>query len=334
MLSADAATAYQDFENGDLQDAQSLVSSGGLFTNDYKEFLLPEAIDDNIDVYYEAPTGQLALGQTDVQGGLVVLYGDMLNTGTGNINVLDGYGAINVVNNTSYPLVTSGLSTGAGTAGMLKITDTGKETPPASRWSPSTTARMGRSTPTAITPTPTARWLSVLWSPTQYSGPNAGARTASYQPATARFVWEDGQDLSVTVTDNYQRPPGSESSIWARATWSARRTTAGTPMPLLDWRVDRERSDRLELPERHPGHRHRLRRLRVLFRADQDRHSATDTPVLDTQHDLVRRDDVLHDRRHHHAREEHQHQQHSCRPADQHHVHRLRRRRLHSRSSR
>ena len=54
----------------------------GLFTNDYKEFLLPEAMNDNIDVYYEAPTGQLVLGQTDVQGGLVVLYGDMLSTGT------------------------------------------------------------------------------------------------------------------------------------------------------------------------------------------------------------------------------------------------------------
>ena len=110
-----------------LPDAQSFVSYDGLFTNDYKEFLLPEAMDDNIDVYYDAPTGQLVLGQTDVQGGLVVLYGDMLSTGSGNINVLDGYGAINVVNNTSYPLVTSGLSTGEGTAGLLKITDTGKE---------------------------------------------------------------------------------------------------------------------------------------------------------------------------------------------------------------
>ncbi len=82
---------------------------------------------DNIDVYYEAPTGQLVLGQTDVQGGLVELYGDMLSTGSGNINVLDGYGAINVINDTDYPLVTSGLSTGQGTAGLLKITDTGKE---------------------------------------------------------------------------------------------------------------------------------------------------------------------------------------------------------------
>ena len=124
---SDAVIAYQDYEDGDLLDAQSYAQSNGLFTSDYKEFLLPEATADNIDVYFDAPTGQLDLGQTDVQGGLVELYGDMLSTGGGNINVLDGYGAINVVNNTNYPLVTSGLSTGQGTAGLLKITDTGKE---------------------------------------------------------------------------------------------------------------------------------------------------------------------------------------------------------------
>ncbi|MFI5454966.1 MAG: dockerin type I domain-containing protein [Isosphaerales bacterium] len=202
-----AAAAYQDYENGGLQNAQNFVLSYGLFTNDYKEFLLPEAMVDNIDVYYEAPTGQLVLGQTDVQGGLVQLYGDMLSTGTGNINVLDGYGAIHVLNNTSYPLVTSGLSTGQGTAGMLKITDTGQEN---DQRQPLVTVyyrQNGQVDTYSFYAFPDGS-LASLVSAGQYSGPNAGARTASYQPAAARFVWEDGQSLSVTVTNIY------ETSSW------------------------------------------------------------------------------------------------------------------------
>ena len=85
------STPTKDWKNGDHTDAESLVANFGLFTNDYLEFLLPEGTSDNIYVYYEGPTGQLELGQTDVQGGLVVLYGDVLNTGSGTINVLDGH---------------------------------------------------------------------------------------------------------------------------------------------------------------------------------------------------------------------------------------------------
>jgi hypothetical protein len=209
---SDAVSAYQDFENGDLSDAQSSVSFNGLFTTDYKEFLLPEAMTDNIDVYYDAPTGQLVLGQSDVQGGLVELYGDVLSTGGGNINVLDGYGAINVTNDTSYPLVTSGLSTGQGTAGLLKITDTGKESlvvtnPLHPEYLPLVTEyyrQDGQVYTTSYYANPDGSVAQVVSSPSQYSGPGAGPRTASYQPATARFVWENGQSGSVTTTNVYE----------------------------------------------------------------------------------------------------------------------------------
>ena len=209
---SDAVIAYQDYEDGDLLDAQSYAQSNGLFTSDYKEFLLPEATADNIDVYFDAPTGQLDLGQTDVQGGLVELYGDMLSTGGGNINVLDGYGAINVVNNTNYPLVTSGLSTGQGTAGLLKITDTGKEklvfTSPLHAESLPLVTEYSRQNGQVDTysyyANPDGSVNSVVSAEAPYTGPNSGARTASYQPATARFVWEDGQSEMVKTTDVYE----------------------------------------------------------------------------------------------------------------------------------
>ncbi len=235
-----AAYAYQDYEEGDLSDARSFVSFDGLFTNDYREFLLPEAMGDNIDVYYEAPSGQLVLGQTNVQGGLVELYGDMLSTGSGNINVLDGYGAINVVNDTSYPLVTSGLSTGGGTAGLLKITDTGKEgivatNPLHPELLPLVTEyyrQNGQVYFNSYYTNPNGSVALVVSPMAPYNGPNAGARTASYQPATARFVWEDGQELSVTVTDNYQASTWASVVTLSASNLVSSTTSSGNSAPL------------------------------------------------------------------------------------------------------
>ncbi len=239
-----AANAYTDWKAGLQSQAAALVASNGLFTNDYSQFLLPEGTGDNIFVYYEGPTGQLELGQTDVQGGLVVLYGDMLNTGSGNINVLDGYGAINVVNNTNYPLVTIGLSTGGGTAGKLQITDTGKEN---SQGQPLVTEyyrQNGQVFSNSYYANADGSVASVVSSPAQYSGPNAGARTASYQPAAARFVWEDGQDLSITVTDNYQTSSWASIIHLNSSDLVSSTTQAGTPEPLLagEW-IDNAATD-------------------------------------------------------------------------------------------
>jgi mucin-19 len=232
-----AVTAYTDFKNGNKAAALAEYSAFGVWTQTtgpaaFQEFLLPEAVGDNIEVYYEATTGQLALGQTAVQGGLIVLFGDVLNTGIGNLNILDGYGAINVVNNTSYPLVTSGLSTGGGTAGELKITDTGKENNLGQPLVTEYFRQNGQVYSNSYYSNPDGTVASVVSAPAQYSGPNAGARTASYQPATARFVWEDGQDLSVTITDNYQTSSWVSVIDLGSSDLVSSSTTAGTPAPL------------------------------------------------------------------------------------------------------
>ena len=86
---------------------QTTLAQYGVFTQDNKLFQLPEHVGDNIAVYYDAPNNQLELAPAQVQGGVAELYGQILNTGTGNINVLDGFGQINVTNNTTYTLVTN-----------------------------------------------------------------------------------------------------------------------------------------------------------------------------------------------------------------------------------
>ena len=240
---SDAAPAYQDYENGDLSDAQSFVSSNGLFTNDYKEFLLPEATDDNIDVYYDAPTGQLVLGQTDVQGGLVELYGDMLShrqrkhQRPGRLRS-DQCRQQHQLSRLSLPA----FRPGQGTAGLLKITDTGKEklvltNPLHPEYLPLVTEyyrQNGQVYTNSYYANPDGSVASVVSPPAQYTGPNAGARTASYQPATARFVWEDGQDLSVTVTNNYQTSSFISVVDLGSSDLVSTTTTSGMSVPLLD----------------------------------------------------------------------------------------------------
>ena len=214
--------------------AENDLTQYGVSTQDNKEFLLPEQVGDNIPVFYNAPLNQLELGQVQVQGGLAVLSGEILNTGTGNINVLDGVGQIQAVNDTTYTLVTGAMSTGQGTAGELKIIDTGKQDTSGHPLVTEYTRQNGQVFTNSYYANADGSVAKVVSAPAQYDGPNAGPRSASYQPAAARLVWEDGQDLSQTTTNLYS------SSSWAGLInlgsadlISSTTTPAGTPKPLL-----------------------------------------------------------------------------------------------------
>ena len=88
----------------------------GLTTSDGVNFKLTTQAGDNIDAYYNAKTQQIDLASVDVQGGYMQLYGDIVSTGGGQLNVLDGYGTVNITNDTSYALVTNMIDTGQGVA--------------------------------------------------------------------------------------------------------------------------------------------------------------------------------------------------------------------------
>ena len=214
--------------------AQDDLSQYGVWTQDNKEFLLPEHVGDNIAVYYDAPNNQLELAPAQVQGGVAELYGQILNTGTGNINVLDGFGQINVTNNTTYTLVTNTMSTGEGTAGQLKITDTGKQDGAGHPLVTEYVRQNGQVYTNSYYANADGSVATVVSPSAPYSGPNAGPRSASYQPATARLVWEDGQNLSVTVTNNYQSSSWLDIIQLGQADLVSTTTDPGTPEPLLE----------------------------------------------------------------------------------------------------
>jgi filamentous hemagglutinin family protein len=149
---------------------------------------------------WNAATQTMELGNITVQGGTMQLYGDIFSTGNGQLNVLDGYGRIDVTNSTTAPLLLNRLDTGAGTAGRIRITDT------------STLDSNGAPLVTTITRV-NGQVVSDRPKPTVENGPYAEVnpndstgRQASYQPkALRRLNWVDADNLAVTYSQIYTR---------------------------------------------------------------------------------------------------------------------------------
>ena len=86
----------------------------------------------NIGVSYNFNTNQYLLDGTEVHGGDIQLFGQIMNTASSGaqLNVLDGFGTINITNTGTIPVVLSELDTGddptgdtRGTAGIIDITN-------------------------------------------------------------------------------------------------------------------------------------------------------------------------------------------------------------------
>jgi len=125
--------------------AQALVNAHGLQTDDFNLFRLKgnaaatatdpntgltyqsSATGDNIPVYYDASFvdstsgvhGRLVVNAVKVQGGFMSLTGRILSTGNGQLRVMDGFGRINVNNQTTLPLVLNKLDTSDGIDTLL-----------------------------------------------------------------------------------------------------------------------------------------------------------------------------------------------------------------------
>ena len=73
-----------------------------------------------------ATDGYLEVEPTQITGGYMELYGQILNTSLGKLNMIDGYGNITITNNSPFLLKVSTLDAGGNIEGQIKITDTGK----------------------------------------------------------------------------------------------------------------------------------------------------------------------------------------------------------------
>jgi hypothetical protein len=143
---AEEATVYADkiFIDAEYLNINGLIQSG---KGDYNLVLGSEiasqiadieqaqmtglvtlSLGDNSDFFvrYDTVSDQIVVDEMRVSGGKIEMTGHILNTGTGEIRVLGGYGNINITNNTSYDLVLNRLDASQRGAGELVIIDKAK----------------------------------------------------------------------------------------------------------------------------------------------------------------------------------------------------------------
>ncbi|MEN6412388.1 MAG: hypothetical protein ABFC84_06420, partial [Veillonellales bacterium] len=169
--------------------------------------------------YFNPETNQIVLDAVKVQGGYAELSGIILNTGGGNIKVLDGYGRINVTNNTGYDIVLNGMDTG-NIEGKVRITDTGKSAQDETgvlRPVVTTITRVGSDVQTVQTAG--NKQLS--------DQVTANSRSSSYAPQSGLdYVWNRGQ------AQNETREITKKSGSWAGLiSWKDATTISDVTVP-------------------------------------------------------------------------------------------------------
>ena len=145
---------------------------------------------------YDAETGRLVLGQTEVHGGKVSIVGTVINTTNdtdkARIEALDGYGSMTIDNKSKLDLELKGLSTGEGVEGVIEITDLDPKNGKPSR--KTTYTRKDGSVHMLVQDYQNGSWT-------------AGTESAfdgTYKPsADQHYVFQTGTDKSTTNTYEY-----------------------------------------------------------------------------------------------------------------------------------
>lgn len=83
---------------------------------------------ETMPLWFNAEDKVFEIGSGQIKGGHMELYGNIMNTGRGELKLMDGYGRISIDNPSSYAVKLSSLDTGSGMEGILKITDFAKKT--------------------------------------------------------------------------------------------------------------------------------------------------------------------------------------------------------------
>ena len=213
-------TGYRlEFSRAVAEAYKSAVpSSDGLFS------VVPTSATDNIGAVYDAGTQQYVVNGATVKGGYIQLFGQIMNTTdsteVARLNVLDGFGTINITNNSTIPVVLRNLSTGddktgelRGIEGKIEITDiVGVNATGVNADSPIVDVRKTIYTRDYVPGDPTGNIRIEtqvgridndtgdlrLGDPVVTSG---GDANATYQPrANQRYVWTTAEEYSRTST--------------------------------------------------------------------------------------------------------------------------------------
>ncbi|MBT9455580.1 MAG: leukotoxin LktA family filamentous adhesin [Burkholderiaceae bacterium] len=187
---------------------------------------------------WNAAAQELELGNIQVEGGFMQLFGDVLSTGGGQLNVLDGYGRIQVENLTDRALVLNRLDTGAGTQGRIRITDTSTRDAAGNNLVTTITRSNGQvqTTQENVAIKDDARPLvSAVASDTS-------GRSALYTPrANRRLNWINAENIAVAYSQIYTRTCAVSCDFGELADWLAKnaptQTVVVAPPPVYTPRI-------------------------------------------------------------------------------------------------
>ena len=145
---------------------------------------------------YDAETGHLVLGQTEVHGGKVSIVGTVINTtadtSKARIEALDGYGSMTIDNKSKLDLELKGLHTGEGVEGVIEITDLDPKNGKPSRKT-TYTRKDG-----------TVHMLVQQYKNDSWTSGTESTFDGTYKPsADQHYVFQTGTDKSTTNTYEY-----------------------------------------------------------------------------------------------------------------------------------
>ncbi|MEL7086290.1 MAG: hypothetical protein AAGM36_17535, partial [Cyanobacteria bacterium J06597_1] len=148
-----------------------------------------------IDAKYNAQTGRIEVDGVTVEGGYMQLTGHILSTGNGELRVMDGFGKIDIDNQTNYEMVINNIDAGGGgnetgVEGRLQIIDTA-QTDSNGDSLITTYTRIGDH----ITKTTSSGQTSTL----------QNTRTAEYDPLAGQaYTWVTGQGTATETIKTYK----------------------------------------------------------------------------------------------------------------------------------
>jgi len=123
-----AGDALQFAIEGFELDYHTKIANGDTVSPYYLLDLGVAAVGVGNSVYYNARDNRIEIRDIRIQGGFIQLYGQIVNTGSGTLQALDGYGQITITNESNYEIVINNLNAGQEIEGIIKIIDTYSDT--------------------------------------------------------------------------------------------------------------------------------------------------------------------------------------------------------------
>ncbi|MBC2721360.1 MAG: hypothetical protein HGJ97_01595, partial [Desulfosporosinus sp.] len=189
----------------------------------------PLKVGGDFTAYWNQATNSIVIENLRVRAGYMELFGQIMNTSEtgGKIEILDGYGSININNLTGYDLLLKGLDSGDKMEGKLVIYDTALMN----------NALGGCAQPVKVTYERINGEVKVSGGEIKDQNGNILGQMAldpaHYNPlAGQRYVWTTAQTFTLTVTSTYRNSSWLGLVKWRPGDLHSQKTNPSTPKTI------------------------------------------------------------------------------------------------------